>query len=85
MSPVLPSDISGTEEAPWAGSLTCCPAAPRRVPSKSKAVAAKDREHADVLLELANQPELPRILGRVSQSEERGSSTVCLPSLRGRA
>jgi hypothetical protein len=39
--------------------------------------------HADVLLGLASQPELPRILGRVSQRRSVGSSTVCLPSLRG--
>ena len=37
-----------------------------------EAVAAKDHEHVDAILELwARQPELARILGRVSLPEER--------------
>ena len=51
-----------------------------------QALAAKDDLHADAILELwARQPELGRILGRVSQRRSVGSSTVCVPRLRGRA
>jgi hypothetical protein len=51
-----------------------------------EAVAANDREHANASLELwARQPELARILGRVRSRRSVGSSTVCVPRLRGRA
>jgi hypothetical protein len=51
-----------------------------------EAVAAKDRERANASLELwARQPELARILGRVSQPEERRQQYCMRARLRGRA